>query len=112
MAQPQAAIAMTAPMAQLYAELSAALHGIGPFRTEVEKASLQLVRASTFLSVHPRKAHLLLTITSESAIDSPRVLKVEQVAPNRWHVDVKITVGGDIDDELIGWLRNAYELCG
>jgi hypothetical protein len=32
------------------------------------------------------------------------------VSANRWHLDVKLAVAGDIDAELLAWLRAAYDL--
>ena len=97
---------------QLYGDLLKALAPFGPFQEEVKKTSIHLVRASAFAGVHPRKHGLLLTIQSLLPIDSPRVLKVERVSENRCRCDVKLTIDGDIDDELLGWLHAAYNLCG
>jgi hypothetical protein len=79
---------------------------LAPFRT-----SIHLVRSSAFAGVHPRKAHLLLTVKAAAPIPSGRIVKTEQVSANRWHLDVKLAVAGDIDAELLAWLRAAYELC-
>jgi hypothetical protein len=38
-------------------------------------------------------------------------LKSEQVSKNRWHCEVKISNVSDIDEQLIGWLKDAYDLC-
>ena len=96
---------------QLYEELLVAVREIGPFRKEVKKTSIHLVRSSAFAGVHPRKSHLLLTIKTEKPIRSSRISKTEQVSKNRWHHDVKLASNREIDAELVGWLRQAYELC-
>jgi hypothetical protein len=54
---------------------------------------------------------VLLTIKAEKPIRSPRVTKAEQVSRNRWHLDVKVSNTEEIDSELLGWLRQAYDLC-
>ncbi len=95
----------------LYSDLLKAIAPLGPFQVEEKKACLHLVRASAFVGVHPRKHGLLLTIKSAAPIDSPRVLKTGQVSENCWQCDVRLTIDGDIDDELISWLRDAYNLC-
>jgi hypothetical protein len=106
-------LAATSPVTlQLYKKLLAAIKPIGPFHEEVKKTSIHLVRGSAFAGVHPRKQHLLLTLKAEKPIRSARVSKAEQVSRNRWHLDVKLAVSGDIDDELLAWLRQAYDLCG
>ena len=102
----------TAPARALYKQLLAAIKPIGPFREEIKKTSIHLVRESAFAGVHPGSQHVLLTIKADQPIRSPRVTKAEQVSKNRWHLDVKISTVKEIDDELLGWLRQAYDLCG
>jgi len=96
---------------ELYKELLTALKPIGSFRTEVKKTSIHLVRKSAFAGVHPRKAHLLLTVKADQPIRSPRIAKSEQISKNRWHLEIKIAEAGDINAELLKWLRTAYDLC-
>ena len=95
----------------IYKQLLAAVKPIGPFREEIKKTSIHLVRESAFAGVHPRSRHLLLAIKAEKPIRSPRVTKAEQVSKNRWHLDVKVSNIEEIDGELLGWLRQAYALC-
>lgn len=106
------ALSAASPLArQLYQQLLAAIKPIGPFRVEVKKTSIHLVRGSAFVGVHPRKQHLLVTIKADKSIQNPRVVKAEQVSRNRWHLDVRLASSEEIDAELLGWLRKAYELC-
>jgi hypothetical protein len=108
----QNALADASPFSRgLYKQFVAALAPIGPFREELKKTSIHLVRTSAFAGVHPRKQHLLVTIKAREPNPSARVLKTEQVSRNRWHLDVKLATLDDIDSELVGWLRQAYELC-
>jgi hypothetical protein len=112
MAEQQDALTMAGPIArQLYKELLAAVKPIGPFREEVKKTAIHLVRSSAFAGVHPRKQHLLITFKAEERIENPRISKAEQVSKNRWHFDVKLATSKDINGELVNWLRQAYDLC-
>ncbi len=95
----------------IYKQLLAKLAPVGPFREEIKKTSIHLARKSAFAGVHPRSQHLLLTIKAEKPIRSPRVTKAEQVSKSRWHLDVKVSNIKEIDGELLGWLRRAYDLC-
>lgn len=110
--QQHALAAVGSVSLQLYQELLAALRPIGPFREEVKKTSIHLVRGSAFAGIHPRKQYLLLTIKSEKPLRDPRVVKAEQVSKNRWHVEVKLSSGKDINPQLLAWLLEAYNLCG
>jgi hypothetical protein len=112
MAKEHNALAAASPVSRhLFKELTVAAKAIGPFREEVKKTSIHLVRNSAFLGVHPRKQHLLLTIKAEKPVRSTRISKTEQVSRNRWHLDVKLATTEDIDAELLGWIQQAYEIC-
>lgn len=74
-------------------EQTDALVALGPASRQLHK---QVRGGSAFAGVHPRKQHLLL--------------KTEQVSKNRWHLDLKLTAPGEIDAELLGWPREAYDL--
>ena len=107
------ALACASPVASdLYAKLKAALAPFGAYREEIKKTSIHLVRHSAFLGIHPRKEHLLVTIKSDKAMKSPRIVKAEQVSANRWHLEVKIFAASEIDQEFLAWARRAYDLCG
>ena len=85
---------------------------IGSFREEPKKTSVHLVRSSAFAGVHFRRDYLIVTIVSAEAIDSPRIVRSEQVSRNRWHCEVKVSSAAELDSELAVWLRTAHELCG
>jgi hypothetical protein len=95
----------------IYNHLLAAIEPIGPFREEIKKTSIHLVRRSAFAGVHPRSQHLRLTIKAENPIRSPRIIMAEQVSKNRWHLDLKLSNLEEIDGELLSWLRQAYDVC-
>jgi hypothetical protein len=95
---------------EIYARLMAALGEIGPCREDPKKRSIHLLRDVGFAGVHPRKHSLLLNIRTDRPIESPRVAKSEQISRNRFHNEVKLFAPDDVDDELIGWLRDAYAL--
>jgi hypothetical protein len=93
-----------------YQALLQALHSFGPFQEEPKKTSIHLVRNVGFAGVHPRKSALLLTIRTEQPIQSSRITKTEQVSKHRYHNDMKLTSPGEVNAELIGWLKAAYAL--
>jgi hypothetical protein len=107
------ALASATPEAlRLYRALLMSFHSLGPFQEEPKKTSVHLTNKSAFAGVHFRRNHLILTIKSADRIDSPRVIKAEQVSKNRWHCDVKVTTEAEIDAPLKTWMKNAYLLCG
>jgi hypothetical protein len=95
---------------KLYERLLSAIKVLGAYRVEVKKTSIHLVRKSAFAGVRLRKEYLLLTIKAPEDICHKRVYKSEQASAHRWHVEVKIASAAEIDTELMGWLRESYEM--
>jgi hypothetical protein len=98
---------------ETYTRLLAGVERLGTVIVEAKQTSIHLVAGaggSAFAGVHPRKAALLLTIRSDAPIASPRVRAAEQVSRHRWHNDVLLAGPGEVDDELLGWLRAAHAL--
>ncbi len=105
------ALALAGPESRkLYASLLEALQSVGPFEIEVKKTSIHLVRKSAFAGVAPRKQYLLLTIKASEPIESSRIFKSEQASKHRWHLETRIASAEEIDAELLGWLRESYEI--
>jgi hypothetical protein len=95
-----------------YRALTAAIEAFGPFVEEPKKTSIHLGRKSAFAGVHPRKAAILLVIRTSAPIESARVRKLERVSANRWHNEMLLNGPAEVDTEVLGWLRQAYELSG
>jgi hypothetical protein len=94
----------------LYRDLLRSVASVGKFKEEGKKTCVHLVRKSAFLGVHPRKQHLLLTVKSPEKLRSPRVFKAEQVSASRWYIDLKVSTPAELDRELLGWIRQSYEM--
>ena len=100
------------PSQELYQELLSAIGKIGPFSEEEKKTCTHLVRKSAFAGVHPRKQGFVLTLKAPGPVASKRIVKSEQASKNRWHLDVRVAERDDIDTELLGWVRAAYDMSG
>ena len=94
----------------IYTRLREALSTLGPFQEEPKKTSIHLVRNAGFAGVHPRKSYLYLNLRTDYPIDNPRIAKTEQVSKNRFHNELKLNAPDEVDEELIGWLKDAYAL--
>ena len=97
---------------EVYVRLLTVLREFGPVNEEPKKTSIHLSRSSALAGVQVRKAHLVLTIKADRAIDSPRIHKSEQVSANRFHHEVKLASPKEIDREFRSWLKAAFELSG
>src|SRR5689334_9943565 len=93
----------------VYDLLVAQLRRFGPVHEQPKKTSIHLANASGFAGVHTRKDYIILNIRSDHPIDSPRIVKSEQVSKSRYHQEVKIQSLDDVDAELLGWLKAAYD---
>jgi hypothetical protein len=98
---------------RLYTALLEHLAGVGEYTPEVKKTSVHLVAGKgAFLGLHPRTAGLLVNIVLGHRLESPRVVKAEQVSKSRYHNEVKVGSEAELDEELLGWIREAYALKG
>ncbi|MFL6375745.1 MAG: DUF5655 domain-containing protein [Pyrinomonadaceae bacterium] len=94
----------------MYDTLLAISRKWGRIEEDPKKTSIHLNRTSAFAGVATGKAHLTLTLKSKDDIPSPRIKRREQTSASRWHCEIKLTSNGQIDRELIGWLRSSYDL--
>ena len=95
-----------------FAAILAAAKKLGPVVLEAKKTSIHLVRKTAFAGVATRKTALVLTLKSESDIASERIAKREKVSANRWHLEIRLDAPAQVDRELVGWMKKAYELAG
>jgi hypothetical protein len=89
------------------------LKGVKKFGRVIEdpkKTSIHLVNKTAFAGVATRNKAIVLTIKSDRELSSPRIHKSEQTSSRRFHHEVKLTSVADVDAELLGWLKSAYEL--
>jgi hypothetical protein len=94
----------------IYTRLLETLLTLGPVKEEPKKTSIHLVHNSGFAGAHPRKSYLYLNLRTDYPIDSSRIIKTEQVSKNRFHNELKLNSPDEIDEELLGWLKDVYAL--
>jgi hypothetical protein len=103
-------VGKAAMVRNIYNALLSALRDFGAIVEEPKKTSIHLVNSSALAGIATRKSYLLLNIKSDHKIDSPRIHKTEKVSAHRYHHEIRLESVDDIDQELIDWLRAAYEL--
>jgi hypothetical protein len=94
----------------LYRQLLKTVRTFGAVREDAHKNLIALVNRSVLAGVEVRKNHLLLHVKTFYLIHNPRILKTVRVAANRFQHQIKVTADSDIDAELRGWLKDAYQL--
>jgi hypothetical protein len=95
---------------KIYERLLKAIGKFGAVIEDPKKTSIHLVNKTAFAGVATRKSAIILTIKSDRKLASPRIHKSEQTSASRFHHEVKLTSPADVDAELKGWLKAAYEL--
>jgi hypothetical protein len=97
---------------ETYDRLLEVLGEIGSVQADPKKTSIHLVRASALAGVEVRREYLLLNFKADRRIESPRILKAEQLSARRFHHKVKLSSPQEVDAEMKQWLMDAYELSG
>jgi hypothetical protein len=88
------------------------LVGLLPSDVRIEPLRTVIVLAArgTFAYVTVEARQLSVGVLLEHGIDSSRVLKVDRVSARKVGSVVAVRSPLDVDEELSGWLREAYEL--
>lgn len=94
----------------IYERFIHAATALGPFEIEPKKTCIHLARDVAFAGIHPRADSILINLRTSSAIDSPRIRKVEQASKNRCHNELILESPDDVDDELLTWMAVAFAL--
>jgi len=97
---------------QIYDRLLKESRRLGTVTEDPKKTSIHLVNRTAFAGIQNRRAYLLLTLKSKTDLASGRIFRRQQASANRWHLETKLDSVGQVDDELKGWLRSAYEISG
>src|SRR2546430_524998 len=95
---------------RVYATLLKAIEALGPVVEERGERSVLLRSRGGFLGVHPKRDGLDLQIVTDHPIRADRITKVDPVSARRFHVHVRLVTEKEVDAQLVGWLREAYDL--
>ena len=93
-----------------YERLISALNTFGAVKEAPKQTSIHLEKNSGFAGVHPRRSSFNLEFRTDYKIDHPRISRQQQLSARRYEHTVKIERPSDIDDELLKWLKDAYDL--
>ncbi|MFN8376045.1 MAG: DUF5655 domain-containing protein [Anaerolineae bacterium] len=93
-----------------YDRLLSELRKFGIVRESPKQTSIHLEKNAGFAGVHPRKSHFNLEFRTDYRIEHPRIVKHIQLSARRHEHTVKLTQESDVDEELLKWLKDAYEL--
>ena len=96
----------------IYNQLLTELNKFGTVKESPNNSSIHLLNKYGFAGVYARKNYILLHIHLARELDNERIIKIEQISKNRFKHVVKIQDEKEIDQEILDWLKEAYELKG
>jgi hypothetical protein len=95
---------------KIYRKLIDKLSKFGQLKIEPKKTSVHIRNRFGFAGVYTRQSYLNLEVHLNYELKTPRISKIERASANRYHHTIKLTKDSEVDKELLGWLREAYNL--
>ena len=88
------------------------LQTLGEVDAEAAQVGILIKRERTFAELRPFRGDLRLSVILDHDVDSPRIgRRIAPTAQFRLHVlYVVLPTAADVDDEVRGWLTEAYDL--
>lgn len=92
-----------------YNSLLERLREFGDVREAPKQTSIHLENNSDFAGVYPRRSHFNLMFRTYYRLEDNHVVREIQVASRRFEHTVRIAQVSDVDDQLLAWLKDAYD---
>jgi hypothetical protein len=92
-----------------FAALKQVLERLGPFDLIPVKTMIVLAHGGNFGGIVIRKSALDVGFFLARQLSDPRVRRAERLSPRKFVHHVQLASVAEIDDELVGWLQEAYE---
>ena len=90
--------------------LRAAVEADGPVELSISRTGIGFMTRVRFAGVQVRNDHLRVAFWLKHPIESPRFAKIERYSANDIGYFVVVRDPSEIDDELLGWIREAREI--
>jgi hypothetical protein len=97
-------------VAVMYEKLVKQLKLFGDLRIEPKKTNIHISNRMVFAVVTGRITNIHLEVYLQRELLSRRVTKMVKTSTNSLHHTIRLESANEIDDELLGWLREAYNL--
>jgi len=83
---------------------------VGPFKTDSVSCCIHLTNPSTFCAVFPMKDRIRVDFALDRCVKSSRLTEPFSMSANRLLYFADVKSAGEIDKELLGWIKEAYAL--
>ena len=84
------------------------LRRLGEIRVDAVKMGINLARRSHFAMVFVKRDWINLEFTVKRKLESPRFERAFRIYEDNFGYRVRLREPGDVDGELLGWLKMAY----
>lgn len=82
-------------------------------KTQISFYDVHMFACASFARVKKKKElpdpYLVITLGMPHPLESPRVAVKTEPYPGRWTTHIVVGEVGDIDDELLSWVREAHD---
>jgi hypothetical protein len=95
---------------QIYDAIAGHLRTLGPLHEDAVKVGVFLLSDRKLAEARPMARALSLLLILPYAVAGPRVRRNFRLSEGRVMYDIRLTQLSDVDDELLRWLTDAYEL--
>jgi hypothetical protein len=89
-----------------------AVHGhlttLGPLHLEPVSVGLFFKRSRTFAELRPMTRWMVLSFILSRRVDDPRITRVVPISGSRVYHQTKLHAPDDVDEQVRGWLTDAY----
>lgn len=85
------------------------LDSLGPYQLIPLKTMVSLATTTNFAGLFFGKAFLDLNVMLPAPLDHPRVRQVQRLSAHAFAHRIRLTAAEEVDEEIAGWLRQAYE---
>ena len=92
----------------IFDAVMAGLAGVGPILVEPVSVGLFLKRSQSFCELRPRNKWVNVSFGLPRRLHDARVRRAEDYSASSTYHWVRVNDASEVDDQLIGWLTEAY----
>jgi hypothetical protein len=92
----------------IYEAVMGHLDTVGPVHVEPVSVGIFLKRSRSFAQLRPMQRWVALSFSLSHPVQHPRITKKVQISHGRYYHAAHLRGPEDLDDQLRGWLTEAY----
>jgi predicted transport protein len=93
---------------EIFDALEAHLVSVGPLIVDPVQVTVMFKRTRSFAEVRSKRRSLTLSFLLSHPIEDGRISKTLHFSATRWALNVELVTVADVDEQVKGWLTEAY----